>query len=73
MLLAKDKTNKKTTSRAAAPIKRTKESAESLVDKALLNEELPAYIQDKRDSIVKAVKEGKSVDHVIKMMRAIFG
>ena len=70
---AKNQANNKATSRAAAPIKRTKESAESLVDKALLNEELPAYIQDKRDSIVKAVKEGKSVDHVIKMMRAIFG
>jgi len=54
-------------------IKRTKASAEELVDKALLNEEYPAYLKNKRDSIVNAVKEGKSVEHVIKMMRAIFG
>ena len=54
-------------------IKRTKASAENLVDQALLNEELPAYLKNKRDSIVKAVKEGKSVEHVINMMRAIFG
>lgn len=63
--------NKKLSSTTGA--KRTKATAESLVDKALLNEELPAYIQNKRDSIVKAVKDGKSVDHVINMMRAIFG
>jgi len=54
-------------------MKRTKASAEDLVDKALLNEEYPAYLKKKRDSIVNAVKEGKSVDHVINMMRAIFG
>ncbi len=60
-------------SKASTGVKRTKESVESLVDKALLNEELPSYIKNKRDSIVKAVKDGKSIDHVINMMRAIFG
>ncbi len=72
---AENKANNKSAaaSRVVTGIKRTKESAESLVDKALLNEDLPKYIQSKRDSIVKAVKEGKSVDHVINMMRAIFG
>lgn len=53
--------------------KYTKESVESLVDKALANEELPPYLLNKRDSIIKAVKEGKTVEHVIKVMRAIFG
>jgi hypothetical protein len=54
-------------------IKRTKESAESLVDKALSMDGLPEYLLNKRDSIVHQVKNGKSVDHVITMMRAIFG
>ncbi|MCJ8320788.1 MAG: hypothetical protein MJK12_14210 [Colwellia sp.] len=71
---AEDKANNKITSASTSVgIKRTKASVESLVDKALENEELPAYLINKRDSIVKAVKEGKSIDHVINMMRAIFG
>jgi len=72
---AENKANNKTAvaNNSVIRVKRTKESAESLVDKALLNEDLPEYLQGKRDSIVKAVKDGKSVDHVIKMMRAIFG
>jgi len=71
---AQNKANNKNTSASTSTgIKRTKESAENLVDKALQNEELPAYLLNKRDSIVKAVKDGKSVDHVINMMRAIFG
>lgn len=53
--------------------KRTTESAEMLVDRALSADDLPDYLKTKRDSIVNEVKNGKSVDHVIGLMRAIFG
>ncbi|MEW6990021.1 hypothetical protein AADZ91_04960 [Colwelliaceae bacterium 6441] len=53
--------------------KRTKASAEMLVDKALENEELPEYMLNKRDSLVNQVKDGKSVEQAIGLMRAIFG
>ena len=52
---------------------RTKESAEMLVDRALAADSIPEYVRGKRDTIVKEVKNGKSVDHVIGLMRAIFG
>ncbi|NQZ83211.1 MAG: hypothetical protein HRT52_19575 [Colwellia sp.] len=52
---------------------RTKESAEMLVDRALAADGIPEYVRGKRDTIVKEVKNGKSVDHVIGLMRAIFG
>lgn len=68
----KNKSNKPTT-RSTGASKRTKASAEELVDKALANEELPDFIRAKRDSIIHQVKEGKTVDQVINLMRAIFG
>ena len=52
---------------------RIKLTPEEIVDQALAEEGLPEYIQSKRDTILKQVKEGKSVDHVIGLMRAIFG
>jgi len=52
---------------------RTKESAEMLVDRALAADGIPEYVIGKRDTIIKEVKNGKSVDHVIGLMRAIFG
>lgn len=67
--------NKPTKKQASTSVgqKRSRESAEALVDKALAQEGVPEYIKNKRDSIVIAVKDGKSVDHVLNMMRAIFG
>ena len=58
---------------AARQVKRSKASAEELVDKALAEDGIPDYILGKRDSIVHQVKEGKSVEQVIGLMRAIFG
>ncbi|MBU2892452.1 hypothetical protein KO495_03825 [Colwellia sp. D2M02] len=52
---------------------RTKLTPEELVDNALAQEDIPEYIQGKRESIIKEVKNGKSVEHVIGLMRAIFG
>ena len=49
------------------------ESIESLVDKALMAEDLPEYMVSKRDSIITQVKKGQSVDKAISLMRAIFG
>jgi len=53
--------------------KRSKESAEMLVDIALTADDMPEYMLSKRDSIIKQVVDGKSVDHAISLMRAIFG
>jgi len=39
----------------------------------LAAEGIPEYVIGKRETIIKEVKNGKSVDHVIGLMRAIFG
>jgi hypothetical protein len=65
--------NKAKSKSKAIPKKRSKESAEILVDKALTSEDLPAYLLGKRDSIIIQVKQGKSVEQAIGLMRAIFG
>jgi len=65
--------NKPAAKSKAIPKKRSKESAEMLVDKALTAEDLPEYLQGKRDSIIGQVKNGKSVEEAIGLMRAIFG
>ena len=65
--------NKAMTKSKTTPKKRSKESAEVLVDRALTSEDLPEYMQGKRDSIVIQVKNGKSVEQAIGLMRAIFG
>jgi len=65
--------NKAMSKSKAAPKKRSKESAEMLVDRALTADDLPQYIQGKRDSIIIQVKNGKSVEQAIGLMRAIFG
>ncbi|GAA6173512.1 hypothetical protein NBRC116592_31820 [Colwellia sp. KU-HH00111] len=52
---------------------RTKLTVDEQVDLALSADDLPEYIVAKRESIITEVKKGKSVDHVIGLMRAIFG
>jgi hypothetical protein len=52
---------------------RVKLTPEELVDEALSAEDMPEYIQAKRDTILREVKTGKTVEHVIGLMRAIFG
>lgn len=52
---------------------RTKLTVDEQVDLALAVDDLPEYILGKRESIITEVKKGKSVDHVIGLMRAIFG
>jgi hypothetical protein len=52
---------------------RTKLTPEELVDQALENEELPSYLQDQRDTLIKQVKKGKSPEQAISLLRAIFG
>ncbi|WP_111980094.1 hypothetical protein [Algibacillus agarilyticus] len=54
-------------------IKRSKESVDVLVDRALQAEGIPSYLLEKRESIIHQVKQGKSVDQVIKLLRTIFG
>ena len=53
--------------------KRTKETAEQIVDRRLEDPELPAYMKDRRDGLISEVEKGKSVDEVINLFRAIFG
>jgi len=70
----RDKALNKVMTRSKAPLKkRSKESTEVLVDKALMSDDLPEYLQGKRDSIINQVKNGKSVEQAIGLMRAIFG
>ena len=52
---------------------RVKLTIEELVDEALTEPELPEYIKNKRTTIISEVKKGKKVEHVIDLMRAIFG
>ncbi|TMM42680.1 hypothetical protein [Colwellia ponticola] len=54
-------------------MKRTKLTPEELVDQALAADDMPEYIRVKRDTILREVKTGKTVEHVIGLMRAIFG
>ncbi|WNC73302.1 hypothetical protein RGQ13_04735 [Thalassotalea psychrophila] len=64
---------KKTTSGVVKAMKRSKESAEMLVDKALEGDDIPEYLLDMRSTIVNSVKDGKSVEQAIGLMRTIFG
>lgn len=57
----------------ARSVKRTKESAEQIVDKALAQEDIPEYLLDMRNSLVNSVKDGKPVEKAISLMRSIFG
>lgn len=52
---------------------KVKLSPEQLVDEALSQEGVSASIQAQRETIIKQVKQGKDVDYVIGLMRAIFG
>ncbi len=52
---------------------RVKLTPEEVVDQALAADDMPEYIRAKRDTILGEVKAGKAVDHVIGLMRAIFG
>jgi len=71
---ARDKAlNNVSTKSKAAPKRRGKETAEMLVDKALTAEDLPEYVQGKRDTLINQVKSGKSVEQAIGLIRAIFG
>ena len=64
---------KRTSSPSSGGKRRGKESAEILVDRALAGEEIPQHIKNMRDSIVKEVESGRSVDETISLMRTIFG
>ncbi|MEZ7208218.1 hypothetical protein [Pseudoalteromonas sp. DY56-GL79] len=61
------------TSGGKKTVRRGKESAEVLVDRALADESIPKHIRTKRDSIVAEVEKGRSVDETISLMRTIFG
>ena len=65
---------KSTTSSAGKKtVRRGKESAEILVDRALASDDIPEHIKAKRDSIISEVEKGRSVEETITLMRAIFG
>ena len=52
---------------------RVKLTTEEVVDQALAEVGMPDYIKSKRNTIINEVKKGKKVEHVINLMRAIFG
>lgn len=57
----------------ARSVKRSKESAEAIVDKAFQADDIPDYIINMRSTIVNSVKDGKTVEQAITLMRNIFG
>jgi len=65
--------NRPVRAKGATPRKRTKETAEALVDRRLAEPDTPEYLHSKRDSLVHEVKNGKTVDQAIQLFRAIFG
>ncbi len=69
--IANGRTNSSRSSGTAR--KRTKETAEQIVDRRLEDPELPEYLKERREGLILEVKKGKSVDEVINLFRAIFG
>ncbi|TQF72751.1 hypothetical protein [Pseudoalteromonas luteoviolacea] len=67
------KPKRASTSSGSRTVKRSKESAATLVDRALNDEAIPEHIKAKRDSIISEVEKGRSVDETIQLMRTIFG
>lgn len=57
----------------AKAVKRSKASAEAIVDKAFEADDIPEFIINMRSTIVNSVKDGKTVDQAITLMRNIFG
>ncbi|WP_404342151.1 hypothetical protein [Pseudoalteromonas mariniglutinosa] len=64
---------KRSTSSTTKTVRRGKESAEILVDRALAADDMPEHIRAKRDSIISEVEKGRSVSETISLMRTIFG
>ena len=64
---------KRTTSSTTKKVRRGKESAEILVDRALAADDIPEHIRAKRDSIISEVQKGRGVAETISLMRTIFG
>ena len=67
------KLNKSVGSYVSSRRPHAKLTTEQIVDQALGDDEMPDYIKSKRDTIINEVKKGKNVEHVIGLMRAIFG
>lgn len=67
------KLNSTVSSYKSSRSQRIKLTVEETVDQALAEEEMPEYVKGKRETIINEVKKGKNVDHVIGLMRAIFG
>ncbi|MGO2168573.1 hypothetical protein [Pseudoalteromonas sp.] len=64
---------KRSTSTGAKKVRRGKESAEILVDRALADDDIPEHIRAKRGSIINEVEKGRGVAETISLMRTIFG
>jgi hypothetical protein len=64
---------KRVTKTGTTRTKRGKESAETLVDRALEADDIAEHIKSKRDSIIAEVVKGRTVAETISLMRMIFG
>ena len=53
--------------------RRSKESAEVLVERALAQDDVSDNLRNMKDAIVKEVEKGRSVSETIQLMRTIFG
>jgi len=68
-----NKPAKKTTSTSTKRVKRSKETAQELVDRALSDGNVEDFICAQRESIVAQVQAGKPIAEVISLIRKIFG
>ena len=68
-----NKPKRSSSSAGAKKVRRGKESAEILVDRALADDDIPEHIRAKRDSIISEVEKGRGVAETISLMRTIFG
>lgn len=68
----RDKPKRATKSGTTTRVKRTKETAEALVDRVLSDPDIEDFIAAQRESIVAQVQQGKSIDEVLSLIRKIF-
>jgi len=68
-----NKPPKKVAAAGTKRVKRSKETAQELVDRALSDDSLEEFIVAQRESIVAQVQAGKPIAEVISLIRKIFG
>ncbi|WP_246283038.1 hypothetical protein [Marinifaba aquimaris] len=69
----RDKPKRASSAGSGTTARRSKASAQELVDRALASDDMPDAVKAQRDSIIRQVEGGKRVEDVISLLRTIFG